>query len=307
MPRCVALLRPDRKRAMSVLAAAILLLTAAGAAAGHAAAPLPSAASGAANPMVASVEGHPIHLSDLRQEEPALPASLRNLPFAALYPVLLNRAVDHAALVILARRHGLEHNPAVQRQIEEATDRILEAALLRQDAVPKVTEAAVKARYEQLYGHSHATPEVRARHILIASKAEAEKLIAELRHGADFASLARKYSEDPDGKQGGDLGFFRRDQVSPAFAAVAFSLQPGQVADQPVHNAFGWHVIQVEESRLVPPPSLRQVRDQIRNQLMQQAVRQEVALARSQLTIHAWNLDGSAIEPAAGASNGGSR
>lgn len=78
---------------------------------------------------------------------------------------------------------------------------------------------------------------------------------------------------------------------------MGFSLQPGQVAIRRIHNEFGWHVIKVEERRLLAPPSLSEVRDQIRQQLVQEAVRQEVALARSQLTIHEWNLDGSAIDP----------
>ncbi|HEY1933221.1 MAG TPA: peptidylprolyl isomerase [Acetobacteraceae bacterium] len=248
------------------------------------------------DPVVASVEGHPIYLSDLGRAERALPANLRSVPFNTLYPVLLDRMVDHESLVMMARRQGLEDNPIIKKDIEDATERVLEAAILALDAAPKVTEAAIKARYDQLYADRPATEEVHARHILVSSKEEADKVIAQLKAGADFATLARQVSEDPDAKTGGDLGFFRREQVWPGFADVAFSLQPGQVADQPIHNEFGWHVIKVIERRLVAPPGYSEVHDKLREELMQDAVREVVAKARSDLTIHKWNLDGTPMD-----------
>jgi peptidyl-prolyl cis-trans isomerase C len=246
--------------------------------------------------VVAVVEGHPIHLSELGQAEQALPADMRNMPLESLYPVLLNLMVDHQALAMLARRRGLEDNLAVRQQIQQATDRVLEGALLGADAAPKVTEDAIKARFDQLYANRAETEQVHARHILVATEAEANKIIAQLKQGADFATLAQQYSKDPDARRGGDLGFFGRNQVLPGFGEVAFALQPGQVADKPIHNEFGWHVVKVEERRMAPPPSLAEVHDALRQQLMQEAVRQEVALARGQLTIHEWNLNGTPID-----------
>ena len=243
--------------------------------------------------VVASVEGHPITLSDLSQEAQTLPPNLRNLPFEQLYPLLLDRLVDHEALVLRARERGLEDDPAVKKQIRQATDQILETALLSLEAAPKVTEAAIRARYDLLYANHPTIDEVRARHILVTTQAEADNLIAELRKGADFAALARQYSRDPDGQKGGDLGFFARDQVWPGFGDLTFSLLPGQLADKPIHNEFGWHVVQVEERRQRAAPTYAEIHDTLRDQLMQQAVRQEVTLARAKLTVHEWNMNGS--------------
>jgi peptidyl-prolyl cis-trans isomerase C len=187
----------------------------------------------------------------------------------------------------------------VKREIEAATERVLEGALLALEARPKVTEQAIKARYDQLYAHQPATEEVRARHILVTTEAEAKAIITELRNGADFATLAKERSKDPDGARGGELGFFRREQVWPGFADAAFALQPGQVADKPIHNEFGWHVIKVEERRLVAPPSYADIHDQLREELTQAAVKEVIAEARRQMTIHRWNLDGSPIDDAA--------
>jgi peptidyl-prolyl cis-trans isomerase C len=251
---------------------------------------------GTGDHVVARVEGHLIYLSDLGQAEQALPANMRGLPLETLYPILVNLMVDHQALAMLARRRGLEDDPAVKKQIQQATDRVLEGALLGGDATSKVTEEAIKARYDQLYANRPPTEQVRARHILVATESEATRIIAELKQGADFATLARQDSKDPDGKTGGDLGFLGRDQISPAFADVAFALQPGQVADKPVHNEFGWHVVKLEERRMIPAPSFTDMHDTLREQLTQEAVRQEVALARGQLAIREWNLDGSPMQ-----------
>jgi peptidyl-prolyl cis-trans isomerase C len=251
---------------------------------------------GGSDPIVANIDGHPIYLSELGEASRTLPENLRSLPFDTLYPVLLDRMIDHEALVMMARQHGLENKPAVRQQIQAATERILEGAWLAVDAEPKVTEQAIRDHYNRLFANRPATEEVHARHILVTTKAEAETVLKELQNGADFATLASKVSNDPDAAKGGDLGFFRREQVWPSFADMAFSLQPGQIGPEPIHNEFGWHIVKVEERRLVAPPSYADVHDQIRTELMAEAVRQSVAKARAQVVIRKFNLDGSEMQ-----------
>lgn len=257
----------------------------------------------AADPLVANVEGHPIYLSDLGDAVQMLPAQLRKMPFEVIYPTLLDRMIDHEALVLLARRKRLDEDPAVKRQIDAATARVLEGALLQRTAVPQVTEAAIRARYERDYGNKPSVEEVHARHILVATEAEAKRLIDECNKGSDFATLARRFSKDPDAARGGDLGFFRRDQVWPAFANLAFSLKPGEVGQTPIANEFGWHVVQVLERRLVPPPSFDEVRQAISKQLLQEAVQRVVAEARQGLRVRKYNINGSPMD--GGADNSG--
>jgi peptidyl-prolyl cis-trans isomerase C len=247
------------------------------------------------DPMVANVEGHPIFLSELGAAVQSLPEALRKMPFEVIYPMLLDRMVDHEALVLMARREKLDDDPTVKRQVDAAIARVLEGALLERTAVPQVTEAAIQARYARDFGNQAAVEEVHARHILVASEQEAQRLIGELNKGSDFAVLARRFSKDPDGVRGGDLGFFRHDQVWRGFADLAFSLKPGEIAQTPIYNEFGWHVVQTLERRRVPPPTLDQTRDAIRKQLLQEAVQRVVVQAREGLRVHKFNLNGSAM------------
>lgn len=245
------------------------------------------------DPVVGSVDGRLIYLSDLSRASKSLPEQLRDLPFEAIMPVLLDRMIDHEALAMVARRAGIDRRPEIEREMRTAQDAVLESAWLADITQAKVTDAAISAAYNRQFANRPATDEVRARHILVGSESEAKKIIQELRNGVDFVNIARVVSKDPDGKNGGDLGFFRRDQVWPGFADVVFSLQPGQIGPIPVHNEFGWHVIKVEERRLVAPPTFSEVRDQLRQSLMTEAIREAITEARGKLIIRQFNLDGS--------------
>jgi len=90
--------------------------------------------------------------------------------------------------------------------------------------------------------------QVRASHILVGSKAEADKLLNRLRSGARFEDLARKHSQCPSGRKGGDLGYFGKGQMVKPFEDAAFSMQKGQVSE-PVKTQFGYHLILVTDKR----------------------------------------------------------
>jgi peptidyl-prolyl cis-trans isomerase SurA len=95
--------------------------------------------------------------------------------------------------------------------------------------------------FRQIVISPEASPAAKAR-----TKAEADSIVLELRRGADFATAARRFSQDPGSKdQGGSLNWFRRGVMVPEFERVAFSLKPGVVSD-PVESPFGYHIIQVE-------------------------------------------------------------
>ena len=301
-------MRPSRLPVAALLAATILycLATPASAQTAPAAAPptpanpptataMPPGTPPAArvDPVVAKVGDQEIRLSDLSAAAQNLPEQFRGMPPQALYPMLLEQMIDRQAMAIYARKQGLDQQPAVQHAVQQAVDQTLTTALLQRDVGPSLTEPAIQAIYERDYAHKPGEIEVHARHILVATEDEANKVIAQLKGGADFETLAKQVSTEPGAKQsGGDLGYFKKGDMVPEFAAAAFAMKPGEYSQTPVHSQFGWHVIQVLDVRQAAPQTLEQVHDQIRQQLIQDGVQKVQQQAMAGLAVQRFNPDG---------------
>jgi peptidyl-prolyl cis-trans isomerase C len=247
------------------------------------------------DPVVARIGAAEIHLSDMAEAAQTLPEEVRGMPPAVLYPMLLDQMIDRKVLVLQAQKEGMDKDPAVQRAVKVATDQALQNAILTRDIGPQVTDAAVKAHYDATIANKPGEEEVHARHILVADEATAKKVIADLKGGADFAAEAKKMSTDPGAQNGGDLGFFKKGDMVPEFATAAFALKPGEYTQIPVHTQFGWHVIKVEEKRQAPPPTLDEARDQIRQQIIQEAVRADLDKLKKDVKIEKFSMDGSPL------------
>ncbi|MDD2877244.1 MAG: peptidylprolyl isomerase [Acidiphilium sp.] len=245
------------------------------------------------DPVVATVNGYKIHLSDLAKAAQSLPPQLQQAPPQELYPVLLNRLVDERALLIQARKADVAKKPAVELAMRQAANRALEAAYLREEVKPKLNDAAVKAYYQKHYVGQKQPEEVKARQILVKSEAEANKIIAQLNKGAKFSDLAIKDSIDPGAKNGGELGWFTKDEMVKPFADAAFALKPGTYTKTPVQSQFGWHIIKSQGKRQKPAPSFDEVKDKIRQTMTDQAITDALQNARTGLKIKLFNPDGS--------------
>jgi peptidyl-prolyl cis-trans isomerase C len=269
---------------------------------GFAAKKTPAAATTPAKPttgpspttVVATVDGHPIHLSDLNAAVQELPANMRQMQPQQLYPILIDQLIDREVLVLAARKQGLQNDAAVKEQMANADDTVLQNALLRKEIAPQVNEAALRAVYDKEIGTKPGEQEVQASHILVPTEAQAKDIIAQLQKGADFATLAKKYSTDPTGAQnGGDLGYFKKGDMLPEFSSAAFALQPGQFTQTPVHTRFGYHVIKVFNRRVSPPPTFAESENQLQQQYVQQLIQQEITKAKQGVKIQRFNSDGS--------------
>ncbi len=246
-----------------------------------------------ADPVVAKVGSVEIRSSDLAEASQTLPEQYRSMPPGQLYPLLLDQLIDREALLALARKDGVDKEPGVIKAMARAQEQVLQNALLNRELGPTITEQALHARYDRDIAGKTGEEEVHARHILVPTEADAQKIIAELKKGADFATLAKARSADPGASQGGDLGFFKKGDMLPEFAAVAFSMKPGQITDRPVKTQYGWHVIKVEGRRAAPPPTFEQAHDELRQQMVQEGVKKVLADARAGVTVEKFNPDGS--------------
>ncbi|MBW6400646.1 peptidyl-prolyl cis-trans isomerase [Roseomonas sp. HJA6] len=260
-------------------------------------APAPAQAPAPATPpgetVVARVNGEAITLADLAAAARDLPEELRGAPPQMLYPLLLDQLIAGKAVTAAARRAGLDQDEAVRARIRRAEEQELQQAWLSAEIASRITEDALRARYQQQVANRPAEEEVHARHILVPTESEARAALAEIRGGADFAEVAQRRSTGPGTREGGDLGFFKRSDMVPEFAEAAFALQPGQISENPVRSPFGWHVIKVEERRQATPPSFEEAAPQIRQQLLQAEVQAAVERARNAVTVERFNLDGS--------------
>jgi peptidyl-prolyl cis-trans isomerase C len=155
--------------------------------------------------------------------------------------------------------------------------------LLEKEVGPKleVKPTDVSSFYEKNPDKFQQPEAVRASHVLIsvaqgadeaakkAARDKAADVLKQARAGADFAGLAKKYSNDASAPRGGDLNFFPKGQMVPAFEAAAFALQPGQVSDV-VETPFGFHVIKVTERRPATTVPFGEVAPRIEQFLRQQ-------------------------------------
>jgi peptidyl-prolyl cis-trans isomerase C len=248
-----------------------------------------------ADPVLARVNGSEIHESDLKLAEdelgPSLPAQMDP---ATRRESLLNYLVDMKVVAKAAEDRKLADSNDFKRHLDFARQRLLMDTLLNVDGKAALTDEAEHKVYDDAVKQVAAEPEVHARHILVETEDEAKQVEDELKKGADFAELAKKKSKDPGASDGGDLGFFTKDQMVPEFSAAAFSLEPGKISD-PVKSQFGWHIIKVEEKRNRKPPDFAQVKPQIENYLTRKAQGATVEKLRAEAKIE--RLDQPAAKP----------
>jgi foldase protein PrsA len=162
---------------------------------------------------------------------------------------------------------------------ENDVQNILRQQLIIEQAVgPQVhvTDADIKAYFDKNHATLDKPEQVRARHILVADEKTADTIEAKLKAGGNFADLAKQYSTDPSTKdKGGELGFFGKGQMVPAFQAAAFSLPVGAIS-APVKSPFGWHIINVEEKKPATLATLAASSAQIKDTLTQQQTQQQI-------------------------------
>lgn len=244
--------------------------------------------------IVAKVNGKPITMGDMVAAKNDLPEPYNDTPMQKLYEPLLREMIERRLIAAAAEEAKLFEDPAVARRLKETRARILQDEYLRRAVRPALSEDKLKVRYEAT-AKSGGEDEVHARHILVATKKDADAVVAALEKGADFIELAKRKSTGPSGSKGGDLGFFKKSAMVPAFADVAFSLKAGEVSE-PVKTQFGWHVIKLEERRKSPPPPFSEKIEELRKIVMSEVVSKILAELSAGAEIETFNLVGSPSE-----------
>src|SRR5689334_6306653 len=247
------------------------------------------------NPVLAKVNGVEIRQSDVAMAEEELGPSLAQMDPATKDDNVLSFLIDMKIVAKAAEDKKVQDGDEFKKRLAFARNRLLMDSLLASEGKAATNDTAMKKVYEDASKQISGEQEVHARHILVESEDEAKAIKAELDKGADFADLAKKKSKDPGASDGGDLGFFTKEQMVPEFSDVAFKLDPGKISD-PVKSQFGWHIIKVEEKRNRKAPDFDQVKGQIETYVTRKAQAEYVGKLREAAKVE--RMDQPASAPA---------
>ena len=250
------------------------------------------------DPVVATVNGQPIHLSELEIAQQALPPQYRTMPLASVFPALLDRIADSKLVVGDAKKNKIETDSTFKRRMAFVEDQVIQDYWLQREIAKRITPDKLQQRYQEKLKSMPAEEEVHARHILVATEAEAKDLLAELKKGTAIEKLAKDKSTDKaSGAEGGDLGWFKRTDMVKEFSDAAFALKKGELSETPIKTQFGYHIIKVEDRRQAPPPTFEEMAEQIREDLARETVTAFIDQLRSVAKIEKFNIDGSKPGP----------
>lgn len=186
---------------------------------------------------------------------------------ADLTPAQRDQALDNLLrgeiVAQQAAKDGTEKSVSTSALLELARLNVLQQAVSEnylKDKKP--TEQETRAEYETQVAALPKT-EYHARHILVATEPYAQKVIAELEKGAKFEEVAKKESMDPSKDNGGDLGWFTPERMDPSFSAAVLALKPNEYTHKAIQTQYGWHVIQLMETRDVAAPPFDSVKQRL--------------------------------------------
>ncbi|MGE5165691.1 MAG: peptidylprolyl isomerase [Sphingobacteriales bacterium] len=262
------------------------------------------------DPLVAKVNGVEVHQSDLAVAEEEA-GQIPPMSPEAKQDYLVQFVADMILVSKAAEDKKFGEGSDFKRKLEFTRKKLLMEGLLQSVGKQALTDEAMHKVYDEAVKQVGEEKEVHARHILFRAPAGDDKagkeaedkikaVIARLKKGEDFAKVATEVTEDPSGKaNGGDLGYFTKEQMVPEFSEVAFKLDKGQISD-PVKTQFGWHVIKVEDQRIKPAPKFEEVKPQIENFVARKAQAELVTKLRADAKIERMDKPAKADEkPAA--------
>jgi peptidyl-prolyl cis-trans isomerase C len=214
-------------------------------------------------PAIATVNGSPIS----RGFYEFYIKGITGKPAADLPAQMRANALDNLirAKVVSEEAHktGLDTSTDTAYLLQLSRLQVLEQAM--QDKYLKdrpATEAELRAEYETQIGQMSKV-EYHTRNILVATEPFSDQAVKRLEKGEKFEEVAKAVSMDPSKTNGGDLPWMTADRMPPEYAAAVLALKPGEYTHKPIHTQYGWHVVQLVETRDVAPPPFDQVRQRL--------------------------------------------
>lgn len=264
----------------------------------------------AAEPALTLIQGEKFSITsqDIQADSLRMPMEMRSIVLAKPQTVtqIASNLYVRRAMAQQAEQEAMEKDPAVAAALRVARDKVLSDLWMEKmdrlnEPKSESAESLARANYKAKPERFKVDEQVRARHILIAGKeaaarAQAEKVLEEIKAGADFAKLAAERSADKgSAAKGGDLGFFGRGKMVPEFEAAVFALQATGDLSGVVESQFGYHIIQLQEKKPASIRSFEEVKDELIKEVSTN-VKHEARVAYAQKVQQGMKVNVEAIE-----------
>ena len=222
----------------------------------------------ASNDVIAVVNGNDVTLGDVQ-----IYMSSKAATGAQVDPgSILNEYINRELIKQAALKAGIDKEDDFKKALDiQRTTLLVNAMLSKKLDKVDLSDAALKKEYNEQIKNAP-KEEYKARHILVKTEDEAKAIIKSLEDGADFVKLAKEKSIGPSGPNGGDLGWFKKTTMVPEFADAVAKLKDGEITKTPVKTQFGWHIIKLEETRKIDPPSFESMKDKLRSVVANKAI-----------------------------------
>jgi peptidyl-prolyl cis-trans isomerase C len=193
---------------------------------------------------------------------------------------MLDTMVIRELILQQAAKDGLDKGADIEEKLQDLKKRLIVESFLKKkvEVESKVSDEDMKAFYEQNKDKFKSGEQIKASHILVKTEKEAKDIAAQLKAGGNFEELAKKNSVDSSSAKGGDLGWFGKGSMVPAFEKAALALKEGQISDV-VKSDFGFHIIKLTGKRPAGIRPFEEVKEQIKGAIMptkQQEVFQKI-------------------------------
>ncbi len=193
--------------------------------------------------------------------------------------ILLSEYINRELIYQDALEHGLDKAPEVANAIDNHRRNIIASYAVRQLIEKPITNEELERAYKQLM--SKPIREYRTRHILVNSEQRAREVITALERGGSFEQLAKENSMDSTAEQGGELGWVSTEQMAEPLRNAVVEMRKGSWSRDPVKSDFGWHILRVEDTRILPPPPFEDAKGDLLRRLQTRNISDYIAELRN--------------------------
>lgn len=193
--------------------------------------------------------------------------------------ILLAEYINRELIYQDALKQGWDKVPEITTAIDNQRRNIIASHVVRQIIEQPISDEELEKAYRKLMAKP--VREFRARHILVGTEQRAKEVINALERGEAFEAMARENSMDATAEKGGELGWLSSEQMAEPLRNAMVDLRKGAWSRSPVQSDFGWHILRLEDTRIIPPPPFEEVRDELLRRLHNRHISEYISELRN--------------------------